>query len=71
LIIDEFQTFGTSIIATVLSKARKWNLELTIAHQFLEQIDKEIRDAILGNCSNLNCFAVGPDDAKIMSSKMN
>jgi len=43
---------------------------LTIAHQFLEQIEKEIRDAIFGNCSTIYCFAVGPDDAKIMSAKL-
>lgn len=70
LIIDEFQTFGTSVIATILSEARKWHLELVIAHQFLKQIDEEIRDAILGNCSTLYCFAVGPDDAAIMAEKL-
>lgn len=70
LIIDEFHSFGTHTIASILAEARKWKLSLTVAHQFLEQINPEIRAAILGNCSTLNCFSVGPEDAQIMARAM-
>jgi TraM recognition site of TraD and TraG len=66
LIIDEFQNFGTGTIATILSEARKWKLHLCIAHQFISQLDEEIRDAVLGNCSTIVSFRIGPEDAPII-----
>jgi len=65
LYIDEFQNFGTSIISTILSESRKRGLFLTLAHQFISQLDEEIQDAVLGNCSTIISFRVGPNDAPI------
>ena len=63
LYIDEFQNFGTSIISTILSESGKFGLQLTLAHQFISQLDPEIRDAVLGNCSTIVSFRVGAEDA--------
>ncbi|CCD89869.1 conserved protein of unknown function; putative P-loop containing nucleoside triphosphate hydrolases [Bradyrhizobium sp. ORS 285] len=68
LYIDEFQNFGTSIIATILSESRKRGLFLTLAHQFISQLDEEIRDAVLGNCSTIMSFRIGANDAPIIAS---
>jgi type IV secretory pathway TraG/TraD family ATPase VirD4 len=65
LYIDEFQNFGTSIISTLLSESGKRELWLTLAHQFISQLDEEIRDAVLGNCSTKIAFRVGAEDAKL------
>lgn len=66
LYIDEFQNFGTSIISTILSESGKFGLQLVLAHQFLSQLDDEIRDAVLGNCSTIVSFRVGAEDAPII-----
>ena len=66
LYIDEFQNFGTSIISTILSESRKRGLFLTLAHQFISQLHEEIQDAVLGNCSTIISFRVGPNDAPII-----
>lgn len=66
LFIDEFQNFGTSTIATILSEARKWRLSLTLAHQFISQLDEQIIDAVLGNCGTIISFRVGANDAPII-----
>jgi TraM recognition site of TraD and TraG len=66
LYIDEFQNFGTSIISTILSESRKRGLFLTLAHQFISQLDEDIKDAVLGNCSTIISFRVGPNDAPII-----
>jgi hypothetical protein len=70
LIIDEFQNFGTNIIATILSEARKWQLNLTIAHQFIHQLEPVVAQAVLGNCSTIVSFRVGPDDAPIIGKAL-
>src|SRR3990167_140763 len=49
LYIDEFQNFATPSIATILSEARKYKLSLTVAHQFIAQLEEDIRDAVIGN----------------------
>lgn len=74
LYIDEFQNFITDSIATILSEARKYRLNLTIAHQYMGQLvdDKgktEIRDAVLGNVGTLMCGRIGPDDAEILAKE--
>ena len=56
LYIDEFQNVTTDSIPGILSEARKYNLSLTIAHQFLKQIDEKIRDAVFGNVGSLAVF---------------
>ena len=55
--------FGTSIISTILSESGKFGLQLTLAHQFISQLEPEIRDAVLGNCSTIISFRVGAEDA--------
>lgn len=74
LYIDEFQNFVTDSIATILSEARKYRLNLTIAHQYMGQLvdDKgktEIRDAVLGNVGTMNAFRIGPEDAEVLAKE--
>jgi len=64
LYIDEFQNFTTDSIATILSEARKYRLDLIIAHQFIKQLKENIRDAVFGNVGSLMAFRIGPDDSK-------
>jgi len=64
--IDEFQNITTDSIATILSEARKYKLSLTIAHQFIAQLDERIRDAVFGNVGSLATFRVGADDAEYL-----
>lgn len=68
LYIDEFQNFGTSIISTILSESGKFGLSLTLAHQFISQLEDEIRDAVLGNCSTIISFRIGAKDAPIIAN---
>ncbi len=70
LYIDEFQNFGTSIIATILSESGKFGLNLILAHQFITQLDPEIRDAVLGNCSTIVSFRVGAKDAPVIAGAL-
>ncbi|HYC83525.1 MAG TPA: type IV secretory system conjugative DNA transfer family protein, partial [Candidatus Paceibacterota bacterium] len=64
LYIDEFQNFTTDSIAIILSEARKYKLNLTIAHQFIAQLTDEIREAVFGNVGSMVSFRVGPNDAE-------
>lgn len=64
LYIDEFQNVTTDSISTILSEARKYKLGLTLAHQFIGQIDEEIRDAVFGNVGSMAVFRIGVDDAE-------
>jgi len=66
LYIDEFHNFTTESIYTILSEARKYRLCLTIAHQFIGQLQEKIRDAVFGNVGSLAVFRVGADDAKYL-----
>ncbi|MFA7314482.1 MAG: type IV secretion system DNA-binding domain-containing protein [Candidatus Magasanikbacteria bacterium] len=75
LYIDEFQNFITDSIATILSEARKYRLDLIIAHQYLNQLvdDKgkaEIRDAVLGNVGSMAIFRIGPEDTDTLAKEM-
>lgn len=67
--IDEFQNFATNSIATILSEARKYRLDLIIAHQFIEQLQKDIRDAVFGNVGNMLALRVGADDAAFLAKQ--
>ena len=69
LYIDEFQNFATTSISTILSEARKYRLNLTIAHQFVEQLKKEIKDAVFGNVGNLVTLRVGATDAEFLEKQ--
>ena len=63
LYIDEFQNVTTDSIATILSEARKYRLDLIIAHQYIKQLKESIRDAVFGNVGSMVTFRVSPDDA--------
>lgn len=69
LYIDEFQNFTTDSISTILSEARKYRLDLVVAHQFIKQLKENIRDAIFGNVGSIVSFRIGPDDAEFMKNK--
>jgi len=70
LYVDEFQNFTTPDFAQILSEARKYHLNLTVANQFIAQITEEnIRDAIFGNVGTLVAFRVGTDDAQYLEKQ--
>ena len=64
LVIDEAQNFGAGVIASLLTDARKFSASVTVATQFLDRLDAEARQAILGSTQTLVCFRLGPDDAE-------
>ena len=66
LYIDEFQNFATDSISTILSEARKYRLNLVMAHQFIGQLTEKIRDADFGNVGSIISFRVGADDAEFL-----
>lgn len=70
LYVDEFQTFTTLAFANLLPELRKYGLGLTIAHQYLHQLDPAIRHAVIGNAGTLITFRVGAEDAGIMSAHL-
>ncbi len=63
LYVDEFQNFATDSFAVILSEARKYGLNLTIANQFISQMAPEVKDAVFGNVGSIISFRVGADDA--------
>jgi len=63
LYVDEFQNFATPDFATILSEARKYHLNLTVANQFIGQMDEEVKNAVFGNVGTLITFRVGVTDA--------
>lgn len=69
LYIDEFQNFTTDSIATILSEARKYRLNLIIAHQYIPQLQEDIRNAVLGNVGSIGAFRVGADDAEFLEKQ--
>ncbi len=74
LYIDEFQNFLTDSIMVILSEARKYGLNLTIAHQFIGQLtgaggDTKIRDAIFGNVGTMVSFRIGIEDAEFLAKE--
>ncbi|MFZ2886786.1 MAG: TraM recognition domain-containing protein [Minisyncoccia bacterium] len=71
LYIDEFQNFATDSISTILSEARKYKLSLTIAHQFIAQLDEKIRDAVIGNVGTKFAFRIGTTDAEFLEKQFN
>ncbi len=66
LYIDEFQNFTTDSISTILSEARKYALNLTMAHQFIAQLAEKIRDSVFGNVGSQIVFRVGVPDAEFL-----
>ncbi len=70
LFVDEFQNFTTNSFATILSEARKYKLNLTVANQYLRQLDETVSDAVFGNVGSMVSFQVGSDDAEILSRQL-
>jgi hypothetical protein len=69
LYIDEFQNITTPSIATILSEARKYKLSLTMAHQFIAQLDDKIKDAVFGNVGGMAVFRIGAEDAEFLQKQ--
>ena len=66
--VDEFQSFANSTFANILSEARKYKLNLTIAHQYIEQMEEDVRNAVFGNVGTTIAFRVGPFDAEVLET---
>jgi hypothetical protein len=66
--VDEFQSFANATFADILSEARKYKLNLTIAHQYVAQMEDEVRDAVFGNVGTIISFRVGPFDAEVLET---
>jgi DNA helicase HerA-like ATPase len=67
LYVDEFQTFATSSLAGILQEARKYRLNLILAHQYLGQLEDQVREAIFGNVGTIVAFRVGAEDAQYLA----
>ena len=67
--LDEFQSFTTLSLANMLSELRKYRLGLVLAHQYLSQLDLQVRDAILGNVGTILSFRLGLFDAEILENE--
>ncbi len=70
LYLDEFQNVTTDSIATILSEARKYRLALTVAHQFVGQLDEKIKNAVFGNVGSMAIFRVGAEDAEVFEQQL-
>jgi hypothetical protein len=69
LYVDEFQNFATTSFVKILSEARKYRLSLTLANQYIDQLDEIVRKAIFGNVGTLISFVVGAQDAYFLSKE--
>jgi hypothetical protein len=67
LYVDEFQNFATNSFIKILSEARKYHLDLTLANQYIGQIEEDVQKAIFGNAGSLASFGVGATDARILA----
>jgi hypothetical protein len=67
--VDEFQNFATDSFATILSEARKYGLNLTVANQYISQMSDTVRGAVFGNVGTMICFRVSADDSPILSKQ--
>ncbi|HEY4516827.1 MAG TPA: type IV secretion system DNA-binding domain-containing protein [Candidatus Paceibacterota bacterium] len=66
--VDEFQSMMNEAFADILSESRKYKLALTLANQYIEQMEEEVRDAVFGNVGTIICFRVGPFDAEVLET---
>ena len=69
LYVDEFQNFATDSFATILSEARKYGLNLTVANQYISQMSETVRDAVFGNVGTMISFRISADDAPILAKQ--
>jgi hypothetical protein len=66
--VDEFQNFANDTFSEILSEARKYALNLVIAHQYVEQMEEQVRAAVFGNVGTTVAFRVGPFDAEVLET---
>jgi hypothetical protein len=69
LYVDEFQSFSNESFANILSEARKYKLNLTIAHQYVEQMEETVAAAVFGNVGTTVTFRVGATDADALEKE--
>lgn len=69
LYMDEFQNITTDSIASILSEARKYRLSLTVAHQYISQLDETIKNAVFGNVGSMITYRISPEDAAVLELK--
>jgi len=69
LYVDEFQNFATESFVHILSEARKYRLSLTLAHQYIAQMEEKVRDAVFGNVGTIIAFRVGAEDAEYLEKE--
>ena len=69
LYVDEFQNFATDSFAVILSEARKYGLNLTVANQYVSQMTDSVRDAVFGNVGTTISFRVSADDAPVLAKQ--
>jgi hypothetical protein len=69
LYIDEFQNVTTDSIASILSEARKYRLSLNIAHQYINQLEENIKNAVFGNVGSMAVFRVSSEDAQFLEKR--
>ncbi len=67
--VDEFQNFASDDFASILSEARKYRLNLTVANQYIHQLTDKVKEAVFGNVGTLMIARLGPDDAKYLESQ--
>src|SRR2546428_4268330 len=67
--LDEFQSFTTLSLANMLSELRKYRVGMILAHQYLSQLDLQVRDAIIGNVGTMIAFRLGLTDAEILENE--
>jgi len=66
LYVDEFQNFSTESFASIFAEARKYRLNLVLAHQYIAQLNEQVKDSIFGNVGTLVSFRLGPEDAELL-----
>jgi len=71
LYCDEFQNFATDSFASILSEARKYKLNLVIAHQYINQLSEKLEDSVFGNVGTIISFRVGPEDSEYLEGEFN
>jgi hypothetical protein len=69
--VDEFQSFTTLALANMLSEMRKYRLGFTVAHQYLHQLEPDVRHAVLGNAGTIVSFRVGAEDTPYLAREFN
>ncbi|MDO8551294.1 MAG: DUF87 domain-containing protein [bacterium] len=69
LYVDEFQNFATAAFANIFTEARKYRLDLTVAHQYLTQLPPEVKGTVFGNVGSLISFRVGAEDAGFLAAE--